>query len=69
MTKSTSDSLKGIFAISVLLCHVCGQSGFCMVHGVGAIITAFGYWGVSIFLFLSGYGLMKQYARFGGVFS
>lgn len=67
--KQQTDSLKGIFAIMVVLCHVCSRCGLGANIGLGPIYTALGYWGVSIFLFISGYGLMCRYlATRGGVF-
>ena len=64
LSKENGNCLKGICALMVLICHTCSQSGFLMLPGVGvgAVITAFGYWGVSVFFFLSGYGLVKKFA-------
>ena len=58
LSRSNTDCLKGICAIMVVLCHVCSRTGIGSALGLGPIYTAFGYWGVSGFMFMSGYGLV-----------
>ena len=58
LSHSNTDCLKGICAIMVVLGHVCSRTGLGAVLGLGPIYTAFGYWGVSGFMFVSGYGLV-----------
>lgn len=58
LTRSNTDCFKGICAIMVVLCHVCSRTGIGASIGLGPIYSAFGYWGVSGFMFMSGYGLI-----------
>ena len=58
LTRSHTDCFKGLCAIMVVLCHVCSRTGIGASVGLGPIYSAFGYWGVSGFMFLSGYGLV-----------
>ena len=55
----TSSCLKGILACMVLLCHLYGRVGFFSRTPLGAVFTAFGYLAVSVFFFLSGFGLTE----------
>lgn len=64
--KNQTNHLKGIFAIGVVVCHLCSKTGLTSSIGLGPIYTALGYWSVSVFMFISGYGLIAQYQRFGG---
>ncbi|MBR5543886.1 MAG: acyltransferase family protein [Clostridia bacterium] len=53
----SSNCLKGIFAIIIVICHMFGSKPFPMGFGLGTIITSFGYLSVAFFVFSSGYGL------------
>lgn len=64
--KQQTDSLKGIFAIMVVLSHLFSRCGLGANIGLGPIYTALEYWGVSVFLFISGYGLMSRYIQIRG---
>ena len=55
LTKSTTDSLKGIAILMIVVCHFVG-GGFSY-----RLLTPLGGIGVSIFLFLSGYGLNESF--------
>lgn len=61
LPKQKADSLKGIFAIAILLCHLCGRTGIGSQIGLGPIYTAMGYWSVSVFFCISGYGLAYSF--------
>lgn len=70
LEKGNTDCLKGIFAVAILLCHLCGRTGVGSSIGLGPIYTAMGYLSVAIFLVLSGYGLAYSYGqRRGGYLS
>ena len=57
--KQTSNSIKGILAIMVLVSHIHGRVDLFDGSIWGTVFSAFGYLAVSGFLFLSGYGLRK----------
>lgn len=58
LSLENANCLKGIFAILVVIHHLCAFTGLGADYGLGPIYTALGFWSVSIFMFLSGYGLM-----------
>lgn len=64
--KQQTDGLKGLFAIGVIIHHICLGSGIGNNYGLGPIYNALGYCGVSVFLFISGYGLMNRYLQIRG---
>lgn len=69
-SREQTNHLKGLFALCVVLHHLCSLTGVGAPVGLGPIYTALGYWSVSVFFFISGFGLLFQYQRFrGGVFS
>lgn len=57
LSKSTTDSLKAIFAVIIVLVHARGMTTHFNDTIIGMILTALGYLSVAIFFFLSGYGL------------
>lgn len=59
LDKTTTTSIKGIAILLVIIAHV-GHGGF----GV-RLFVPLGCFGVSVFLILSGYGLMESYRRSG----
>ena len=62
LTKDTSETIKGVFAICVLLSHISGYSK--ILNDYSLLYFAFyvlGYLSVSVFFFMSGYGLMSSY--------
>lgn len=61
LSRNTTNSLKGILALMVLLCHIHGRTQIFSASILGTLFTAFGYLAVSGFFFLSGYGLYEQY--------
>ena len=73
LSRNNTDCLKGICAIMVVLCHVCARIGIGAGVGLGPIFTAFGYLGVSGFMFMSGFGLtvslLSSYKNGGGYLS
>lgn len=60
--RNLTDSVKMIAAIAVVVCHL---FTFYMHHPAGAAESQFGSLSVSIFFFLSGYGLMCSYSLKG----
>lgn len=60
LSRENTDCLKGICAIMVVICHVCSRTNIGASIGLGPIYTAFGYWVVSGFMFMSGYGLTRS---------
>lgn len=60
ISQNTSFALKGLFSILVIICHVRGEIDSFNGTLIGKIATQFGYLSVSIFFFLSGYGLWKR---------
>jgi probable poly-beta-1,6-N-acetyl-D-glucosamine export protein len=72
LSRENTNILKGICAVMVVLHHVCSRTGTFSEIGLGPIYTAMGYWAVSVFMFVSGYGLMCSLTKSphsGGVFS
>lgn len=60
-TKEQSKSIKGLFAIVVLLHHIYQKMDICQnMQFVDYFMRSLGYLGVSVFLFVSGYGLYKS---------
>lgn len=59
LNKTTTTSIKGIAILLVIIAHV-GHVGF----GI-RLLVPLGCFGVSVFLILSGYGLMESYSRNG----
>lgn len=57
MSKANSESLKGIFAVVIVLVHARGMTTHFNDTIIGMILTALGYLSVAVFFFLSGYGL------------
>ena len=60
ITQNTSLALKGFFSILVIICHIRGEVDALNGTLIGKVVTQFGYLSVSIFFFLSGYGLWKR---------
>lgn len=59
----TNSCLKGILACMVLICHLHARVSLFSTNILGTIFTAFGYLAVSVFFFLSGYGLHESSAN------
>ena len=68
-SRSQTDCLKGVFAIGILICHLCSRTGLGASVGLGPIYSALGYLSVSVFMFITGFGLMMRYMAFGGYFT
>ena len=60
VSQNISLTLKGLFSILVIICHVRGEIDTLNGILIGKILTQFGYLAVSIFFFLSGYGIWKR---------
>lgn len=58
--QNTSLTLKGFFSVLVIICHIRGEIDTLNGMLIGKIVTQFGYLSVSVFFFLSGYGLWKR---------
>lgn len=65
LSLDNTNSLKGIFAVFVLLCHLRGRMPFLNGSLIGSSLTALGYTSVAMFFFFSGYGLMTSYKKKG----
>lgn len=65
-SRSQTECLKGVFALGIVICHLCSRTGLGSSVGLGPIYTALGYWGVSVFLFITGFGLMMRYMSVRG---
>lgn len=61
LSKEQVNSLKGIFAVIVLIHHLYQSTAIVGNRYLGAILQAFGFFAVSVFFFLSGYGLQVSY--------
>lgn len=65
LSKENTDCLKGIFSIFVVICHMRSRILILNDTLLGALCTAMGYLSVSVFFFVSGYGLMSSYQKKG----
>lgn len=63
LSKKNTDSLKGIFAVLIVLTHARGMTTCFNDTIIGMILTASGYLSVAMFFFLSGYGLNISYKK------
>lgn len=61
----TGNTLKGIFTIAILICHINAVTGMLNYGFLGTAVSALGYLSVSGFFFLSGYGLSVSYDKKG----
>ena len=65
--KQQTESLKGLMAVLILIHHIYQHV---LIGGdyplFDFIMRSLGYYAVSIFLFISGYGLMLRYQATGG---
>lgn len=67
LAKQTSISLKGVLALMILIHHIYQQTLFGSKSLlIDYVLRSFGYWGVSAFFMLSGYGLMFSLRNGGG---
>lgn len=48
-SREQTNHLKGLFALCVVLHHLCSLTGVGAPVGLGPIYTALGYWSVSVF--------------------
>lgn len=68
LAKQTSISLKGVLALMILIHHIYQQTLFGSSSLlIDYVLRSFGYWGVSAFFMLSGYGLMFSLRNGGGM--
>lgn len=65
-SRAQTECLKGVFALGIVICYLCSRTGLGSSVGLGLIYTALGYWGVSVFLFITGFGLMMRYMSVRG---
>lgn len=61
ISKEKSTALKGIMAVLVMICHLRGGIPALNNTILGSLCTVLGYLAVSVFFFLSGYGLTISY--------
>lgn len=60
-SKTVTDCVKGYMCICILIHHLYQYSGFFSQTYFGHFLQMLGSWGVAVFLFISGYGLMISY--------
>ncbi|MBR3953222.1 MAG: acyltransferase [Oscillospiraceae bacterium] len=65
LSKNDTSMLKGIFAIAVLVHHLYQHSKLFYGTPIGSILQLLGFLSVSVFFFLSGYGLTVSYNNKG----
>ncbi len=66
LDRTETSSIKGIFAIMILLSHIQGGGTFSANPDLGVkILLAFGQMIVVMYFFYSGYGIMTQYSNKG----
>lgn len=65
LSAKETKALKGILAVMVLLSHLSGRVKLFSTSLLGTMFSAFGYLAVSVFFFLSGYGLYTRYRQTG----
>lgn len=63
LSREQVSSLKGIFAIVVLIHHLYQSTDIITNRYIGVFLQAAGFFAVSIFFFLSGYGLQISYSE------
>ena len=56
---NTTTCIKGVLALMVLFCHLHARVDIFATSILGTVFSAFGYLAVSVFFFLSGYGLSE----------
>lgn len=61
LSKSNTNCLKGILSICILIHHLYQRSNWLHDIWLGAVFQYMGYLAVSLFFFISGYGLMYSY--------
>jgi len=64
-SKECFDCLKGYFALFVLTHHIFLFTGILLGTKFEIILYNLGYWSVSIFVFITGYGLYESYINKG----
>ena len=62
LSQQQTVALKGLLALCVLTSHVVPASGVFSGSILNPLVASLGYLSVSVFFFLSGYGIMAQYA-------
>ena len=66
LSKENTNSLRGIFAVAVLFHHLSDHIPLLTEETkVYSVFGAMGYLSVGVFFFLSGYGMMISYKKFG----
>lgn len=60
-----TEAIKGALAVCVLLSHTVPGSGMVKGSILSSLIGSLGYLSVSVFFFLSGYGIMAQHRKRG----
>lgn len=65
LSRENTDCMKGIFALAVLFHHIFQQINVLQWYPLKSVMLAMGQWGVSVFFFISGYGLMESFQKKG----
>ncbi len=60
LSKEQTNALKGIASCMVLICHLQANVDLFKSSIIGTVFSSFGYLAVSIFFFISGFGLYEQ---------
>lgn len=63
LSKQTTNHIKGVLVCMVIISHLSGRVQLFSNSIFGTIFGACGYLAVSMFFFLSGYGLYEQYRK------
>ena len=65
LSLASSETLKGIFTVAILICHINAVNGMLNYGLLGTAVQSLGYLSVGGFFFLSGYGLSFSYDKKG----
>ena len=63
LNRERTTGLKGLLALGVLLSHMIPASNLFSNRIIIAMFSSLGYLSVSVFFFMSGYGIMAQYQK------
>lgn len=65
LSKKETSGLKGVLAVMVLVSHLSARVELFSYSILGTMFSAFGYLAVSMFFFVSGFGLYARYKQCG----
>ncbi len=64
LSADNTKCLKGILAVCIVLHHLYSATSVLKEMIIGKLFMFMGYWCVSVFFFITGYGLMTQYKKY-----